>query len=223
MAEATLQVQTRENKGKQAAKHMRKESLVPGVLYGPGEKPSLLTIKYKELFALLHSFGRNVVVDIVQEGVKKKTKAFIFEIQHDPLSGDIIHIDFKHISLTEKINAAVPIYLEGVPEGVKNEGGMIDLAKHTLEIRCLPADIPARITIDVSSLHIGDIIHVSDLEKGNFEFVSDPGSTVVHVIAPKIVLEEEEEEEVLEGEEVEEQKEPEVIGQKEDGKKEERE
>ena len=215
MAEATLQVQIREKKGKQAAKHMRNEGFVPGVLYGPGKEPFLLTIDYKELFNLLHSFGRNAVVNIVPEGGKKKIKAFIYEIQSEPLSGNIIHIDFKHISLKEKIHVTVPIYLEGIPEGVKNEGGMIDQAMHALEIVCFPADIPENIKLDVSPLCIGDIIHVRDIEKKNFEFISDPDNNVVHVIAPKIVLAEELEE-VLEGEEAEELEEPEVIGQKEE-------
>ena len=220
MAETTLQVKIREKKGKQSAKHMRKEGFVPGVLYGPGEEPSLLTVNYKELHNLLHSFGRNVVVNIVPEGGKKKIIAFIFEIQHNPISGNIIHVDFKHISLKEKIHVSVPIYLEGIPEGVKNEGGMIDHAMHTVEISCLPTDIPGKIELDVSPLCIGDIIHVKDIEKGNFEFISDLDSTVVHVIAPKIILIEEEEEEVLEGEEGEELAEPEVIGQKEEKEKE---
>ena len=211
MAETTLQVQLRGKKGKQAAKQIRREGFIPGILYGPGEEPSLLTIDYKELYNLLHSFGRNVVVNIVYEGVKKKIKAFIYEIQHDPISGDIIHVDLKHINLKEKIHLSVPVHLTGIPEGVKNEGGILEHSMHTLEILCLPTNIPEHITVDVSALHLGDAIHVGDIEAKDFEFISEKSGTIVHIIAPKIVKVVEE----APPEEGELPPEPEVIGEEE--------
>ena len=213
MAEATLHVKMREEKGKQVAKHLRKEGFVPGVIYGPGEDPSMLAVDDKELFLLLHTYGRNVVVNITPEGSRKKIKTFIYEIQHDPISGNIIHVDFKHISLKEKIHVSVPVVMEGVPEGVKNEGGMLDQSMHTVDISCLPTDIPVRFVIDVSALVIGDTVHVNDIEKGDFEFLSDMDGTIAHVIPPRLIIEVEEEEEVLDEEGP---AEPEVIGQKEE-------
>ena len=187
MPEASLVADLREKKGKQAAKQLRREGLVPGVLYGPGEEPSMLSINLKELLTLLHTFGRNTIVDLsLASNKKKKFKAFIYEIQHDPLSGDIIHIDLKHIDLTKKIHLSVPIHLEGVPEGVRNEGGILEHALHTLEVLCLPIDIPNNITIDVSGLHLGGSVHVSDIKTDKFEIMSDLSNVIVQIIAPKV-------------------------------------
>ena len=191
MAEATLHVQARVEKGKQAAKHMRNQGFVPGVLYGPGEKPSKLAVNAKDFFHLLHTYGRNVVVDLaIGEKSKKKIKAFIYEIQHDPISGDIIHVDLKHISLTEKIHVTVAVHLTGTSVGVKSEGGILEHLMHTVEITCLPVEIPDSVTIDVSGLHTGDTIHVRDLPHVNFEMLSEQDSVVVHVVAPRIQVEE---------------------------------
>ncbi len=184
MAEGKLQAQIRSEKGKQAAKHLRQQGLIPGILYGPGETPTPYTINSKEFLTLLHSYGRNVVVDLSLGG-KKNVKAFIYEIQHDPISGDIIHVDMKHIDLTKKIRTTVSVLLTGIPVGVKVEGGILEHILHTVEISCLPTEIPENITMDVSDLHNGALVHVKDLPRGNFEIVSEPEATVVHIVAPK--------------------------------------
>ena len=223
MAEATLQVNTREEKGKQAMKKLRQEGFVPGVLYGPGKDPSLLSINSRELFNLLHSYGRNVVVNLNIGDGQKNVKTFIFEIQHDPITDNIIHVDFKHISLDVKIHVAVPVHLEGIPVGVRSDTGITEHIMHTIEIRCFPIEIPEEIVINIEDLEIGDSIHVKDIGEKNFEILSEKERTVVHVIAPKVVAVVEEVEEVVEGEELEieeEPAEPEVIG-KEDKKEEE--
>ncbi len=215
MAEVSLAAELRVIKGKQAAKHLRIEGLIPGILYGPGEEPAKLTINLKELLVLLHTFGRNTIVDLSIAGDKKKIKAFIYEIQHDPISGDILHVDLKHIDLSKKMHLSVSIQLIGSPFGVRNEGGILEHTLHALEISCLPADIPGKITLDVEDMHLGDAFHVSDIEAVNFEILSDMSSTVVHVVTPKVVAvveEEEIEEELVEGEEA---AEPEVIGEEE--------
>lgn len=212
MPEAILKAQIRNIKGKQAAKQLRREDLIPAILYGVGEEPEKLTVELKNLLILLHTFGRNAVVNLSVGNSKKKINAFIYEIQHDPISGDIIHVDLKHISLKEKIRVAVPINLEGNPEGVKNEGGIVEHVMHTLEIISLPSEIPNVITIDISKLHIGDVIHVKDIEHEKFEIVPEPERTIVHIIAPKIVVVPVEEEMPTEEEEA---TEPEVIGEEE--------
>ena len=212
MAEATLHVELREKKGKQSAKRIRLEGFVPGILYGRGKQPELLTINNKELLSILHAHGRNAVVNLLTGKSKKKIKTFIYEIQHDPLSDTVIHVDFKHISLDEKIHVTIPIHLVGTSEGVKNEGGIMEHIMHTLEIQCLPAEIPEEIVLDVSQLHVGDGINVKDIPHDKFEVLSDPERTVIHIIAPRIAAVEGEAEVVeAEGEEV---KEPEVIGKK---------
>ncbi len=213
MGESTLQAQLREVKGKQAAKQMRKKGLIPVILYGLNNEPSLLSIKSKELMNILHSSGRNIVVNLVLGEEKKNVKTFIFEIQHAPITGNIIHVDFKYISLKEKIHVSVPIHLEGTPEGVRSEGGIIENVMHTLEIKCLPIEIPEAITLDISHMHVGEAIHVKDIEQKNFEIISDLERTIVHVIAPKVIAIEEIVEEIT-AEEVEGIAEPEIIGKK---------
>ncbi|MFA6470597.1 MAG: 50S ribosomal protein L25 [Candidatus Latescibacterota bacterium] len=209
MAEAYLKAQIRTGKGKQVSKHLRNEGLIPGVLYGPGETPSLLSLDSKELISLLHTFGRNVVVDLTVGDKKKKVKAFIYEIQHDPLSGDVMHIDLKHISLKEKMHVTIPIRIVGIPFGVKNEGGLLEHILHSVEILCFPVDIPDDIKVDVTNLHTGEGIHVNDLPHDKFEFLAEQDATVVHVVAPKIVAVEEPTEAVT--------AEPEVINEKKEG------
>ncbi len=218
MAEA-LSAHTREQTGKQAAKRLREEGLIPATLYGAGVDTESLTINCKDLTTLLHAEGRNVIVDLTVDGGKKSAKTFIYDIQHDPITDNIIHVDLKHINLNEKINVEIPVHIEGEAEGVKNEGGILEHIMHKIEVSCLPTNIPTEIVVDVSDLNIGDALHVSDLQTENFEFISEEERTIVHVIAPRIVVVEEEEEgiegiEGIEDELEEKAAEPEIIGKK---------
>ena len=216
MAEAKLKAEVREATGKQGAKNLRRQGLIPGIYYGKHEEPVSLSIDGKELIDLLHSFGRNTVVNLTVGSGQKKIKTFIYEIQHEPITGNVIHVDFKHISLKEKIHVKVPVHLEGTPWGVKNEGGILENTMHTIDVSCLPGDIPESIVFDVSEMRIGDVFHVRNITAENFEILSDKDDTVVHVVAPKVVAVAEVEEGVEEEElaELEEPTEPEVIGAK---------
>ena len=213
MAEANLSVLTREAKGKQAAKHLRLVGQVPGVLYGPGENPLPLAIDLRDIIHMLHVNGRNVVVNLKIDDSRKKIKAFIYDIQHDPISGDLIHVDLKHISLKEKIHLTIPIHLTGAAYGVKNEGAVMEHLLHSVDIKCLPAEIPEQITLDITDMHIGDSIQVKDLPVGDIEVLADPESVVVHLVAPRVaaVAEEEEGVEVEEG-----VGEPKLVGEEEE-------
>jgi len=212
MAEGILTVAKREETGKQAAKHMRLTGNIPGVLYGPGIDPISLTINSKELISHLHSFGRNSVVNLVIGKSKKKITSFIYDIQHDPISGDITHVDLKQISLDEKLHVTVPVHLIGAAWGVKNEGGIVEHLMHAVDILCLPSEIPSEFTVDITDMHLGDVVHVRDIVQESFEMISESDSVIVHIIAPKIVQVEEEEEELVSEEEG--AAEPEVIGEK---------
>ena len=209
MAEATLSVLKRDDAGKQAAKHLRLTGFVPGILYGKDIDNTSLSINMKDLLSLLHSEGRNAVVNLMIGDAKKEVKSFIYDIQHNPLSHKITHVDLKQISMTEKINVSVPVLLQGVPVGVKTEGGIIEHLMHTVEITCLPADIRSEFAVDISELGINGVVHVSDIKIDKYEYISDEDSVVVHVVAPKVIEEDVEGEEGIEEESVE----PEVIGQ----------
>ena len=213
MAVATLHVEVREGVGKQAAKRLRREGMIPGVLYGSGDAPTALSIQLKTLLNLLHSSGRNTVVDLSVGDAQESVKSFLYDIQHDPLSGEIIHVDLKRISMTEVIHVSVAVRLDGTAVGVKSEGGIVEHTLHAIPISCLPADIPETITIDISDLHLGDSLHVSDLEEKNFQFLVEPETLIVHIVAPKVIVVEEEEEEEGVVDLDEEGAEPEVIGE----------
>ena len=214
MKEVTLNVQIREEKGKEGAKRLRKKGLTPGILYGKSDSPSMLVMDAKDLLTKLHISGRNAIFNLAVDDGKEEFKAFIYDIQHEPMTDQILHIDFKHILLTEKMRVNVPVHLEGVPIGVKNEAGIIEHIMHTVEIECLPTSIPSSIDLNIEELDIGDSIHVRELEVEDFKILSDEDRTVVHVVAPKVVIEEEELEE--EGEELEEGAEPELVGKSEE-------
>ncbi len=188
MAEATLNAEVREGIGKQMAKRLRREGKIPGILYGSGEQPTPLTIDVKTLLILLHAHGRNMVVNLKLGGKRNSVKSFIFELQHDPLSGDIIHVDLKRISLTEEIHVTVPVHLVGIAEGVKNEGGIVEHTLHALPVACLPTLIPDVITVDITSLHLGDIVHVRDLPQEKYRIIAEPDNVIVHIIAPKVIV-----------------------------------
>jgi len=124
-------------------------------------------------------------VDVTVEG-RAPVKALIREIQRDPVRpADIIHLDLYEVHADEKITVEVPIRFVGIPEGVRNFGGVLDQTMHSLEIRVLPADIPAQIDVDVTALNIGQSIHVGEVTVPNGEIMNASGQTVCTVVAPR--------------------------------------
>jgi large subunit ribosomal protein L25 len=111
-----------------------------------------------------HASGENVLVELEVAGEKSNRTALVQEVQHSPVSGDILHIDFHAISMDETIQAEVPLEATGIPNGVKNFGGLLEQSLRALTIECLPRDLPDRITVDVSQLNIGDSIHVRQIQ-----------------------------------------------------------
>lgn len=214
MSEGNLTVLKREETGKQAAKRIRREGGVPGVLYGIGIEPTSLSVDQKELLVLLHTLGRNAVVNLTIGKGKKKIKSFIYDIQHDPISGDITHIDLKQISMDEKIHVTIPVHLTGTSTGVKNEGGIVEHMLHSVDVMSLPSNIPEAITIDITDLHLGAAVHVKEIGHEQFDFITDPESVIVHIVAPRVVKADTEgaEEGLLAG--LEGPAQPEVIGER---------
>ena len=166
MATVNLAVTPRSETGKQAAKRIRRAGAVPANLYGHGMTPMALQVDMKALHTALHTkAGENVVLTLKVEGVQlKESTCLIKEIQNNPVSDKIDHVDFTVISLTEKIDVKVHLVLlnSGEAVGVK-EGGVLDLVHHEIEVECLPTDIPEKITIDVKAMKIGDTLHAKDL------------------------------------------------------------
>lgn len=185
----TLQAQTRKGTGKGVARKARAAGRIPGIFYGPGESPVPLDVEALDFMRIYHGgHGENVLVDL-QFDQGEARKVLFREVQRDPVTERVMHVDFYHVSLTKAIRVRVPVILEGVPDGVKNSGGILQHVMREVEVECLPSDIPERITIDVSALGIHDAIHIRDLPTDKFELTDDAAMTVASVIPPVVVKE----------------------------------
>jgi large subunit ribosomal protein L25 len=203
----------RQDLGKGGARKARAAGLIPGVLYGHGQAPLPVSIEAREFQTALRSHkGGNAVVSLALSG--NDYTALIREVQYDPITHDVLHLDFQHISLTETIEVKVMVRLTGLPVGVKDGGGILEYITREVEVRCLPTAIPSSIDADVSALNIGDSLHVRDIPLADLEVLTDPDTTIATVVPPT-VMEEKPAEEVAVAEEA---AEPEVIAR---GKKEE--
>jgi large subunit ribosomal protein L25 len=212
MAVIPLRGNRREKLGKGGARKARAAGEIPGVLYGHGETPVAVSVGAREFDVALRGHkGGNAIVSLSLSG--SDFTALVRDVQYDPITHQILHLDFQHISLTESIEVSVPIHLTGIAVGVKDSGGILEPITRELEIRCLPTAIPAAIDVDVAALNIGDSIHVRDLTLTGFEVLTDPDTTIATVVPPSVVEEKPAEEAAVEG-----AAEPEVIAK---GKKDE--
>lgn len=224
MSETTIEVQRREVKGKNANRRLRASGFIPAVVYGAGREPVPIQVERKKIYELLRREGGEHAVFLLQlEGTESKRHTMVRELDVDPISRQIVHIDFQRVSMTEKVRVAVPIELFGLAEGVKNQGGVLDFITREVEVECLPGDIPVKLELEVSALDIGDHYEANALQlPSGVELIEEPDRVIVSVSHSRVsaVVEEAEaeaEEEVLiEAEE----EQPEVIGR---GKEEEEE
>ena len=189
MAIVPLEGRVRPGTGKGPARQARRDGLIPGVIYGSGETPVALTVPKREFdIAMRTAKGSNVIVGLKLDGGAEQT-AIIREVQRDPISHDILHLDFHHISLTEKVTIEVAVHLIGIPDGVKNGGGVLEHISRTVEIEVLPTQIPGAVEANVTHLGIGDSVHVRDLVIPNAVILSDPDSTIATVVPPTKAVE----------------------------------
>ena len=167
---------------KNHARRVRREGLIPAVLYGAGEPSVAVAVDPKIITLILHSeTGHNSIFDLAIEG-GKTGKAMIVDWQNEPIKGHLLHIDLKRIAMDKKMQVSVPVQLIGIAAGVKNSGGILLHAMHEVEIECLPADIPSHIDVDVSNLEMNQSLHVSDLPHSDkIEYLVDEDAVVASV------------------------------------------
>ena len=196
-----LEVHPREQTGSSQARRLRREGLVPGILYGHGMEPVKVAIADRDLYHVLHTgAGSNVLIDLYIG--KDKHLAMPREIQRDHVRGEFIHIDFLAVRADEKITVDVPVHLVGESHGVK-EGGVVEHHLWDLKVECLPTNVPQSIEADITSLGIGDSLSVADLKPPQgAEILTPPEEAIVSVVPPP-VLKLEEEVAAVEGEEAE--------------------
>jgi len=190
MASAQLSATPRDGTGKGAARSLRASGRIPGVIYGHGREPQSLTIDNRELEKLLSKISaESTVIELTLDG--KSAQTLIREIQRHPFKRQILHVDFQELVAGEKIIVRLPIVLTGVPDGVRQDGGVLDQTLRELEVEVDPANIPNHIEIDVTPLKIGEGIHVRDVKlPEGVEVVTELDSSVCVVSAPRAVVEE---------------------------------
>ncbi len=212
MEKGALTAQWREGKGKEDARRLRNKGLIPAVVYGQRAETIPVTLNPQELAKVLHAgAGGRTLINLTINGLKDGpiTKTVILkEKQIDPLKRTWIHVDLYSIAMDEAINVNIPVRLVGKAAGVA-QGGIVEQILREIEVKCLPADIPAGIDVDVSALEIGHSIHVAEITVEKAKILADPGQTIVTVVPPKeeavaAVAEVAAEEAVVEGEEKEE-------------------
>ena len=211
MERHSIEAELRTETGKGAARKIRRDGLIPGVVYGRGNEPRSIKVDPLDIEKLLHS---NAIFDLTfvgEDGEEDESTVIIKDYQKDVIKEDLLHVDFQFISMDEKITVSVPMKLEGEAEGVR-DGGVLQQLLRQIEIDALPAEIPEEITLDISELEVGESLSVSDLElPESVDLVTDKDEVIVTVVTPTELVEEEEEEE-----EEEEFLEPEVIGEEEE-------
>lgn len=161
--EITVRAKVREGRGKNDARRARREGMVPVNVYGGEGEAIAAMAPLSELAAILRSeSGRNTIFTLDIEGVGSSDVMF-HERQVDPIRGRLIHADFTRLVKGQKIEVTVPLHLVGEPIGVRDEEGHLEQVIREIEIRCQPRDIPDAINVDVSNLHVHDVVHVSDI------------------------------------------------------------
>jgi len=186
MEKPVLNAEIREKTGKEIGKRLRTQGMIPAIFYGPRSETLPLVVDPKELSKALHTeAGENALIDLnIRKGGESLQKVVMLkELQMHPIQRRALHADFYEVSMDVMINVEVPVHLLGKPEGVK-VGGILEQVQRAIQIQCLPGDIPRSIDVDVSSLMIGDSIHVKDLTVEKFRILSDANFTIATVVPP---------------------------------------
>ena len=188
MKSVALKAYPRSQVQRAEVKKLRASGRVPATIYGRQAAPQNLEVNSKEFADLLnHAASENVLVDLsVEKDARSKRLALVQEIQHHPLDGKVLHVDFHEVAEDEKVTVQVPVETTGEAAGVKDGGGTLEHILHKLKIRCLPKDLPEQIVLDVTALEIGKSIHLGEIKAPEgVEIIGDKHITVVAVSAPR--------------------------------------
>ena len=201
-----VKVEERKAGGSNAAGRIRREGKVPGIVYGLGLDPFPVAAEARRLEEILHlESGRNTIFTLQLAGQDRSRAVMIRDLQRDPVTDRMIHVDFVRVDLAKRIRVQVPVRAIGIAEGVKNEGGLLEYVHRTVEVECLPGSIPEALEVDVTALHLNQHASVADLKLAEgVDVLDEPSTILVVVAAPR-------EEEVAPGEAAPATAEPEVI------------
>ena len=182
----TIAAESRDSRGKNAARRLRATGAVPAVLYGGDGQPEAVSVSPKELTKILNSkTGHNTIFNLGQAG-KEPTPVMIIDWQYDPIKDNLLHVDLKRIDLNRRLHVKVPVVTHGDPRGVKVQGGLLELVTREIEIECLPNDIPEQFTIDVTEMLIGQAVRASEIPlTGSMKLLSAGDAVIAHVVSLK--------------------------------------
>ncbi len=190
MEAVTLTAASRTNTGKGAARSLRRDGRIPAVIYGHGRDPLALDLDGRSVSRMLDVIGgETVLIDVAIDGAAP-VQAIVREVQRNPVRRtDVIHLDLYAIVAGEPIVVEVPVHLVGTPDGVRNQGGVIDLHLHRLTIKCLPKNIPEHVEIDITRLKVGEAIHARELSVPDAEIQHEDDVSIVGVLAARVEIE----------------------------------
>jgi large subunit ribosomal protein L25 len=179
----TVTAEVRSSRGKNEARRTRREGQIPGVVYGGHQDPVSISVNPREIMRIVRSTtGYNTIFNLAVGG--ETTPVMVVDQQVDPIKGTLLHADLKRIDLTKRLRVTVPVHTAGEPKGVKVQGGLLEVVTRSVEIECLPDDIPESFTVDVSELAIGQSKRASDVGvSGSMKLVSSPDTVIAHVVA----------------------------------------
>jgi len=185
MERQELTIKRRERTGKQVARRLRRDGAVPGVLYG-GAKPEPVTLDPRAVLRIIHGHeGSTQLLSLKLDGDGTTRMAIIRDLQFDPVSERLLHVDLQEVTADRAITVRVAVHPVGEAAGVREQKGILNIILHELDISCLPMNIPERIDADVSQLMIGDVLTVGDLQAPEgVRILNDKGQAVVIVAAP---------------------------------------
>ena len=193
--QASLSATKRETRKKNEARRLRVSGYIPAVVYGgTGKEAVPVSVDPKTLLRILHSdSGVNTLIDLELEG-GDSSQVLVKDFQLDPISSELLHVDFYRLAMDKAITVSVPVTLIGEAIGVKQEGGLLDFLNRDIQVECMPAEIPENVEVDVSELSIGDGVRVRDVVEGVvWKPISELDTLLVHVVPPKVEEEPEEE------------------------------
>jgi large subunit ribosomal protein L25 len=180
----TVAAEVRSSRGKNEAHRTRAAGKIPAVVYGAYQDPIAIAVSPKEILRIVRSTtGYNTIFNLAVEG-GENTPVMVVDQQVDPIKGTLLHADLKRIDLTKRIRVTVPVHTAGEPKGVKVQGGLLEIITRSVDIECLPDEIPEAFTVDVTELMIGQSKRASDVALSGSMKLTGPADTVIaHVVA----------------------------------------
>lgn len=187
MKSLALSASPRTQTRRKGARKIRSSGRIPAIIYGRHNPPQNLEIDSKKFDELVHKAHTEIIlVDLTVEGDAKPARlALVQDVQHHPLSGQILHVDLHEVKADEKVSIEVPVEAVGIPDGVKNGGGTLEHVRFRVRVRCLPKDLPEQINVDVTNLKVGETLHIGEIvAPEGVEVLGDKKIPVLAVAAP---------------------------------------